>query len=149
MTGPILTYANAAELLGVKHGTLKRWAHEGMPVIRGEGYNSTRVDVAAARAWIDMRRNDPNPLRRLRKVAERWVYFARRLNDGAIKIGFTNDVTRRMDEVDTSVLAKIPGNKTLELALHEAFADARIEGEWFRSTEELEALVLALMDGAP
>lgn len=63
------------------------------------------------------------------------VYIARRL--GAIKIGYTTNVQRRMAELGTTLLVAIPGSRDLEAALHRRFRQHRIAYEWFGPTPEL------------
>jgi hypothetical protein len=115
-----------AEAIGVRLGTVKRWIHEGMPV-RG-----TRVHVKDATAWVREHHGDSVAFNR-RAV----VYVAQRDGDGAVKIGWTSDLARRLHElrrdtqVDVLVLAALPGDKPVEQRLHERFAPKRLDGEWF------------------
>lgn len=147
--GELMTVRDFAESIGAKNGTVKRWVHEGMPVRRSG--HVVRVDPAEAQAWIAARPRLYSVTFNRRSV----VYFARR-DDGAIKIGFTSDVQRRLREIRKEerltstpvLLATFDGDKRLELMLHERYARHRIDGEWFHPSEELEALIDCLARGA-
>jgi hypothetical protein len=72
------------------------------------------------------------------------VYFIRRSGDGAIKIGYSGDVGRRISALQTGcpdalTLAglMVGGTKADEWNLHQQFRAAAISGEWFRPTPEL------------
>lgn len=70
-----------------------------------------------------------------------YVYVGKRQSDGAYKIGRTEDITRRQKELgitfDIVFECDLYGDFSsvkLEAALHRAFEDEWIEGEWFRLT---------------
>ncbi len=75
------------------------------------------------------------------------IYFAVRASDGAIKIGWTGDVLRRVRELrrdegcSVELAACLPGAKPDELRLHATFAADRLGGEWFRASPDLVAYV--------
>jgi len=78
------------------------------------------------------------------------IYFARKAEDGPIKIGFTSGAAdARLSELQTGnpsqlhVLATATGDKQVEKALHSRFSHLRIRGEWFRGEPEL----LGFIDG--
>lgn len=85
------------------------------------------------------------------KTEHGYVYFAASNIDGeqceAIKIGFSNDPRRRVKELSTAssstihLVVAIPGTRADESALHEAFADHRLNGEWFAPHEDIRALI--------
>jgi hypothetical protein len=72
-----------------------------------------------------------------------YVYFIQRGPDGPIKIGWSEDVERRLSELQTAnaeplhVLGKIEGTMADEAATHAKFASFRMEAEWFRSCPEI------------
>lgn len=67
------------------------------------------------------------------------VYFAQAPTTGAIKIGFTSDVHRRIRQIRPRVelLALMHGGRSWERQMHDRFAHLRIEGEWFQPADEL------------
>lgn len=77
------------------------------------------------------------------------VYFFGRALDGAVKIGFTDrDPLVRMGEVARScgyeleLLAVEPdGDRATEREWHEACAESRISGEWFRRESVVDWLI--------
>lgn len=137
LTSPdALSLKTYAARIGVRHGTVKRWAIEGMPVLRAGG--SVRVDPEPADRWVQEHHSASVAFAR-----ESRVYLVQRDSDGAIKIGFTSDVMRRVKEVrkessaEVSLLAVFPGDKPDELRIHGRFREARLDGEWFRPVPEL------------
>lgn len=141
--GP-LSYADAARSLGVKHGTVRRWVHDGMPVDRSGAQPRIRLDDA--RAWISEHAR-PSTFQR-----STVVYFVRRA-DGAVKIGFCGDIERRLAELgrahgDLELLATMPGDKRTEGHLHATFAAHALGEEWFAPAPALLAFVEPLRGAA-
>jgi hypothetical protein len=130
-----------ADEWGVAHGTFKRWLHEGMPA-RRIGNNEVWVMPEPAMAWLEKKQGRTIAFNR-RSV----VYFAERMNDNAIKIGFTSDVMRRVHELRkkqreaVELIACFPGSKPDELHLHRRFARSLIGEEWFKATPALREFI--------
>lgn len=67
-----------------------------------------------------------------------FVYFIQGECGGAIKIGYSKNVTQRLKELQTGypdilkVIKIIPGNEAREALIHEELAGYRLNGEWFR-----------------
>ena len=65
-----------------------------------------------------------------------YVYFV--AFDGAVKIGRTTDITKRMKTIQTSCHGDIEllycflTDKITETELHNLFSDLKLKGEWFR-----------------
>ena len=80
----------------------------------------------------------------------RYVYFIRIGEDGPIKIGLTDDVKRRLEQLQTAnpealrLIACVPGDRRLEAHLHRRFTSDRINGEWFRPGTDLLYLAKTL-----
>lgn len=83
-----------------------------------------------------------------------FVYFAQR-SDGAIKIGFTQDLRLRLYQharargEQLTLLGVLPGTARLERELHQWFRADRVAGEcnrlereWFRSSETLRSWIV-------
>jgi hypothetical protein len=123
-----------AEHIGVAHGTIKRWLHEGMPARRDKDDHGVWITPADAQAWIAQRFNGRRTVAFNRRAI---IYVAQREEDGAVKIGWTSDIMRRMRELQketgcaVELVGCVPGDKPLEGALHRHFASARVDGEWF------------------
>lgn len=72
-----------------------------------------------------------------------YVYFIQGESGGPIKIGYTNDVKKRVNTLQTGhpdtlrVLVVIPGSVKTEEEYHRKHGDARLRGEWFKPTEKL------------
>lgn len=131
-----------AERIGVPHGTVKRWRREGLPGVLGSRQLS--VDVAAADAWVT--EHHPKSIAFDRASC---IYFAQR-DDGAVKIGWSSDVMRRVAELrkatgaNVILLAAFPGDKPDELRLHARFAAHALDGEWFAPNREIDALLASI-----
>lgn len=72
-----------------------------------------------------------------------FVYFVQAGVGGPVKIGWSQDVPRRMAELQTgnahrlALLGTIRGRMERESAVHARFTHLRMEGEWFRDAPEL------------
>jgi Meiotically up-regulated gene 113 len=78
------------------------------------------------------------------------VYFVQVGEDGPIKIGHTfRPIEERLRDLRNAspyrlrLLLMLPGQRDDEQALHQRFAAARLEGEWFRPVPELLAFIEA------
>ena len=75
--------------------------------------------------------------------AETAVYFVQSTHGGPIKIGFSNNVTARLRDLQHGsplplvVLATTPGARTEEAALHDRYRYSRMHGEWFAPSDDL------------
>lgn len=73
------------------------------------------------------------------------VYFVQAGHWGPIKIGFSDDVDKRIASLQTGnpevlrLLLVVPGTMATEAKLHEQFASSRIRqsGEWFKTSRQL------------
>jgi hypothetical protein len=86
----------------------------------------------------------PPTSRRVALKAVGPVLYALRLNDGVIKIGFTTNLARRIDEFDEQpeVLAIKAGTRDDETALHLSLASHVHHGhEWYNPTPVVMAVV--------
>lgn len=81
------------------------------------------------------------------------VYFA--AAGDRIKIGWSRHVATRIGQLQVgnpdpvTLLATMPGGVSKERELHRRFAHARLAGEWFTATPDLEEFVTALCAGHP
>jgi hypothetical protein len=79
-------------------------------------------------------------------MAESTLYFICRASDGAIKIGITTNLDRRLTDLrrqhgDLTLLGIVVGAYTREKLAHLIFADTRLDGEFFRPTPALQAFI--------
>lgn len=81
------------------------------------------------------------------------VYFLRLGDEGPIKIGFAQDLSRRLSSMRTGtpqevvLLAAMPGTLADEEALHARFAHLRRKREWFEPGEDLLAFIASIKGG--
>jgi hypothetical protein len=87
--------------------------------------------------------------------SETCVYFIQADGEGGpIKVGIAGDPHRLLASLQTGNPAPLllrgfyPGPSTLERVVHGAFADDRLEGEWFVGSEYLEAVADAFYEAA-
>jgi hypothetical protein len=82
------------------------------------------------------------------------VYFIQE-GGGAIKVGWTSDMERRLETFRTSnssdltVLLTLPGSMALERAIQSKISSHRIRGEWFRPHADVVSIMSVLRDGGP
>lgn len=78
-----------------------------------------------------------------------YVYFIGNVDEGYVKIGYSNNPEKRVTGVQTgtpfvvSILAVFPGNRDTETILHDRFSHLRTRdrGEWFRIDDEIKLIV--------
>lgn len=87
-----------------------------------------------------------------RGIRDGWVYFIQVGAGGSIKIGWAKNPDTRMRALQTAhparlrFLGVIPGTKARERELHERFAHARMQGEWFKRRPILADITALIMD---
>jgi len=139
-----------AEHIGVAHGTVKRWATEGLPSERYPPMKGVWIDPEQARVWLAERFSGRKTIAFQRKAV---LYFAQR-HDGAIKLGWTSDVIRRVSELRRDcgqavhLRACWPGRKPDELRLHEKLQPYRLHGEWYRDAPEVLGMIASVTAAA-
>jgi hypothetical protein len=75
------------------------------------------------------------------------VYFVQEDGTGAIKIGTSKQLKKRVDELarqlpsKVKLLAMMDGCRETECVVHRRFHHVRIRGEWFRPVPELLAYI--------
>lgn len=81
------------------------------------------------------------------------VYFV--AADGAIKIGYSANVSKRMAQLQTGAACKLQllavhagADRGVEKRLHEIFKDYRLEGEWFRDVPVIRCFAAMVCAGA-
>jgi hypothetical protein len=79
-------------------------------------------------------------------MADSTLYFIRREADGAIKIGITTNLGRRVPDLQRqhgamTVLGVVEGAATREKLAHLIFADDRLDGEFFQPSQEVLSFV--------
>lgn len=84
-----------------------------------------------------------------------YVYFIASRKQRIVKIGYSANPTMRLSTLQTStpskleLLATIEGDIQTERQLHQRFAAYRLNGEWFRLTEELTSFIDSLYETSP
>lgn len=75
-----------------------------------------------------------------------YVYFARD-TEGLIKIGISNNPTKRMKDPPAELIGCVEGDRSLETSLHRKFSHIRAKGlgrEWFLPKRELLRYIAGL-----
>ncbi len=76
-----------------------------------------------------------------------YIYFIQMDKIGPIKIGTTRNIKKRMFSLNTNspyklnLLCFFPGNEIFEKELHYAFAEIRLNGEWFLPHPKLLSVI--------
>jgi hypothetical protein len=116
-------------------------------------------DVAAAALRRDSRLREirAGSAYRIQRVRARrsrqLIYFIATESDSAVKIGYTStNPISRLAALQTGhheklrLIAVTEGDEAYERQLHSIFEDDRLEGEWFRPSEYLQATIKILGD---
>ena len=86
------------------------------------------------------------PVSPKREVSKPSVYFVQD-EDGFIKIGYSENVKKRLAHLQTSsrqklsLIGSVNGDKNLESLFHRVFRDERVRGEWFRPSKRLLSFI--------
>lgn len=78
-----------------------------------------------------------------------WIYFVQAGAGGPIKIGWTVDPQKRLEQLQTGshirlfILGAIEGSTAGESTLHKRWSEYRIRGEWFEAAPEIIDFVMA------
>lgn len=80
------------------------------------------------------------------------VYLLQKGRRAVVKIGFSGDHEERRQSLQTAtpdrlrLIATLPGNRSVEAALHKRFREYKVTGEWYRLEGELAEYVAGLKD---
>ena len=89
------------------------------------------------------------------RFADASVYFALDEAAGLIKVGVSNDVTRRIAQLEKEgrrslrLLGAVAGNRRAEMDTHKLLERERVTGEWFSATDDVLAQVASILASAP
>jgi hypothetical protein len=71
------------------------------------------------------------------------IYFIKNITTGHIKVGFTDDPQKSLQELQAGstdkleLIKTIEGDEAAEAALHEEFAAVEVDGKWFKPVVHL------------
>lgn len=111
--------------------TKKAW------ILDTKGYRAVMWDLGR---WRDLPGNAPEICGKRFNVGH--VYFIQGLSNEWIKIGFSKQPLRRLDDLQAGsptplrIIKTVPGDMSLERKLHHYFSEYRKHGEWFDISEE-------------
>ena len=77
------------------------------------------------------------------KKSDTFVYFIAVTNGAAIKIGWAEDVSARLADLQVGnheqlfVVAALNGSRLTERLIHKCFDGSKIRGEWYKPTEDI------------
>ena len=80
------------------------------------------------------------------------IYFVQIEGGGPVKVGYANDVRRRLADLQTAsfqrlrLVASMPGDRAAEAEVHKRLNHLRIRGEWFRPDPEMWEVLGDLTD---
>lgn len=127
---------------------------------RGGSFSTHFLSLGLIVGRIGHCRGYERPSATITGVAESRVYFivAGLGESGYTKVGFSVDVRKRLLALQAAcplalkVVANVPGGREVERAVHDALADRRMHGGWFRGAvneAEVEAIIDRLDVGPP
>lgn len=120
---------------------VKKWAWSSKGP-RWIDYNK-RKEEEKAKIEQQKKEEEEKKLEEYKKKYPGFIYFIQGENGGPIKIGFTENISKRLKGLQTGhcdnlvVLATFPGKMQNEKDLHSKYGEIRLRGEWFKPTEEL------------
>lgn len=92
-------------------------------------------------------------MKKIRKRRAGWIYVLREAgDDSAVKVGFANDVIKRIAQLQAGnrrqlhIVRMFHGDSQLEAALHRAFKNERIAGEWFEYSDDVKQTLACFKD---
>lgn len=151
---PLASKARAfshTDFLVLEAGAAVSWGW--LPMLAGETVESARpayaLDSRGVWHWLNgppmvVEASEVRVRGPLRNELLGYVYFIQAGGPGgAIKIGWSSDVSRRLAELQTAnaeplvLLTTTPGTQLTERAFHTRFGAARMTAEWFRPCPEL------------
>jgi hypothetical protein len=115
--------------------------------IAEQKYSRRGIMTEEQRAEIDAFRARKRENRTAELDAKCSVYFMRSADTGRIKIGYSQNVLRRRNELQGAhggriqILLTVPGGPTLEAEMHERFKAHMTFGEWFEPADEILAFI--------
>lgn len=132
------------------------WQRRGHPIVRLPADSDERAALVAklnADADVLLPRG-PRAMRKRRLPGRAapigTVYAIQSVDGGPIKFGYSDNVPKRLAQIQTNhharlvVLATRPGRVVDEREIHRAFAAHRLNGEWFAPAPEVLAFVAAM-----
>jgi len=128
----------------VGYGSTASTIHTGKMVPGDNGELVEQIIVTVA--------GEPAPVRLLRPAPLTGTIYFIGPRDGPVKIGFASRLAVRLKDLRLAnafpleVLASVEGPPCLERQYHRRFASARLHGEWFTRTPEIEAEIARLVE---
>jgi hypothetical protein len=78
------------------------------------------------------------------EIKNNYVYFIQCQDTGHVKIGHSNDVLRRLEQLQTGnsgrlvLIGFVPGGSAIEKSYHHAWQYSKVRGEWFDDSRLVE-----------
>jgi hypothetical protein len=119
----------------------------------GAGDGERETAEKAFLQYLEQRTQSPKRNHRPRSKSYIYVVGAADNSGTAVKIGVSTHPEKRLHafqnahHVKLKILAKFPGTRKDEIALHQRFATRRIKGEWFQRCPALDEFINSFPDG--
>ncbi len=145
----IMQFRGDQRFYSVFENEIKKWSW-GRDDPRWADYNKRKEEERKAEALKERQRQKAE--QESKKKAQEFlyhqrypgfVYFIQGETGGPIKIGYSDDVAKRLKGLQTGhpdnlkVLFTYPGSQEDEKEMHLKFEAIRLRGEWFRPTDEI------------
>jgi hypothetical protein len=145
----IMQFRGDPRFYSVFENEIKKWSW-GRDDPRWNDYNKRKEEAAKA-AELEAQRQKHRQEEQHQKDVEflyrskypGYVYFIQGETGGPVKIGYSDDVSKRLKGLQTGhpdnliILFAYPGSQNDEKAIHERLNNHRLRGEWFRPDNEL------------
>jgi len=116
-------------------------------------YSSPKELWEVVKYWFGHGKQMPKRITRKRNVIvlpgeevnpdDCFVYLVREIQSGRLKIGTTQDLAKRLDQLQTGnpddleVVAWVKGSYSVEAMLHEKFSYTKVRGEWHANNRDI------------
>jgi hypothetical protein len=149
----IMQFRGDSRFYSVLENEIRKWSW-GKNDLRWDNYNKRKEEERKAELLKEQRRQIAEQEEK-QKAKEflyhqrypGFVYFIQGESGGPIKIGYSDDVVKRLKGLQTGypdnlkILFAYPGNQDDEKSIHEMLNSDRLRGEWFKPTETLFSVI--------
>lgn len=130
-------FRNDTRFYSILENEIKKWAWS-RDDPRWTEYNKRKAEEKRVREEQDKQEKIAREFKKYKEKYPGFVYFIQGDSGGPIKIGYTEDVCKRLKVLQTGhfdtliVLASFPASMKEEKNLHKKFSELQLKGEWFK-----------------
>jgi len=151
----IMKFRGDPRFYSVLENSIKKWSWA-RDDPRWKEYAERKKQEEEAAKYKQANKHSYESIKRSRDIKAKkypgFIYFIQGKSSGAVKIGYTVDVFKRLKGLQTGypdtliIRCCIPGSPDTESGYHEMFKEERLKGEWFKPSEKLMKKIDALVE---